>query len=181
MNHVEIAPRALQLAPDALGLFCLLAAERLQPVYLKFATAFALDEQALPALHQQLFECLANPCAATLVILSAQVQGLIPDTEEFSDVLADQAQCAAICTSYCVDFLATGDKAQAAYALQKVEEALDIYGYEGGALADALAHEQAWQQHLLQRFEQRQGLSAHDLPALRKANAEHPLPQVPGN
>lgn len=174
----HIQQRALQLPDAALGAFCLMAAERLQPIYQRFAGAFALPQEPLPALLEQLFQHLAAGRPVTQAAFSARAEALIPDTEDFSDVRADQAQCAAICTAYCVDFLATGDRNWAGHALDKVLEALDIYGYEGGPADAALAGELAWQLALLQRLEH-PPLSPRLLADLRAENARYVLPSVP--
>jgi hypothetical protein len=174
----HIQQRALQLPDDALGAFCLLAAERLQPIYQRFTEAFAMPQEPLPVLLEQLFQHLCAGTPVTQAVFSARAEALIPDTEDFSDVRADQAQCAAICTAYCVDFLATCDRNWASHALDKVLEALDIYGYEGGPADAALARELAWQLQLLQHLEHHP-LSPSLLADLRAENARYVLPSVP--
>ncbi|MBS7560302.1 MULTISPECIES: hypothetical protein [Pseudomonas] len=62
------------------------------------------------------------------------------------------------------------------YALQKVSEAIDILGYEGGDSEAIALEEKKWNEELLEYFRKHAPLSAGDLSALRNLNQNHLIP-----
>lgn len=174
MSHTNI----FSLSQPALGQFCLLAAERLLPIYEKFAEKFGLPSAELLAIHNSLFDLVISGEKIDVNLLSQRIDKLIPDTEDYSDALADQAQCSAICTSYCIDYLRSHDPEMANYAMEKVLESIDIYGYEGGETEEVVRQELDWQQKIVAIINKKESLSAEEIGQLRLSNRMHAIPSV---
>ncbi|WP_146036429.1 MULTISPECIES: hypothetical protein [Pseudomonas] len=103
---------------------------------------------------------------------------LIPDTEDYSNVLVDQVQHTFICTYYCLSHIKNPEQKIAEHALQKVSEAIDILGYESGDSEAVALEKKKWNEELLEYSRKHTPLSAGNLSALRNLNQSHLIPVV---
>lgn len=165
---------------DALviGLFCLLAVERLMSIYESFSMRFGISFEEYKSVLSRMYEILTSGNASQIKELSITLDEMIPDTDDYDEVIADQAQCAAICMMYSLTYLGNNDISMVEYALQKLSEAIDIYGYETSDSSHIAAREEAWQNHLLDEFESNPTPSNDDIERLRKQNFEYSIPSV---
>ncbi|MGE8452131.1 MAG: hypothetical protein ACN6OP_16205 [Pseudomonadales bacterium] len=159
--------------------FCALAAERLNLIFGKFSKKYKSPESDYKKLIEFCFEASLGQADKVMAgRLLETFEALIPDTEDYSDVLVDQAQCAFICTYYCLSHIKNPEQKIADYALQKVSEAIDILGYESGDSEAVALEEKKWNEELLEYFRKHAPLSAGDLSALRNLNQSHLIPVV---
>ncbi len=160
------------------NIMCLLAAERLLPIYSSFAEAFELSATNYQEIINKAFELTLDFNEEQLNKLISDLNVLIPDSDVYSDVLADQAQCASICLMYCLQYLSSHDFSRIDYVLQKIDEALDIYGYQGGDIKTAKNSEDLWINSLFGVVEPIKEPTQDLLNALRRQNKQHSIPVV---
>ncbi len=159
--------------------FCALAAERLNLIFGKFSKKYKFPESEYKNLIDFCFEASLGQADNVMAgKLLESFETLIPDTEDYSDVLVDQAQCAFICTYYCLSHINNPNQEIADYALQKLSEAIDIFSYESGDSEAVALEEKKWNEELLEYFRIHAPLSAGDLSALRNLNQNHLIPVV---
>ncbi|WP_409269997.1 hypothetical protein [Pseudomonas sp. KCJK9044] len=111
---------------EKISLFCLLGAERVAGIYAEYCKKYALSVDFNSSALAELFQRYVLLDKHELKLLYQEVYSGIPDTEDYSDELVDQAQCAVICTSYCVEYLENSSHESVRYAIAKVAEAIDI-------------------------------------------------------
>lgn len=93
------------LPDEKIALFCLLGAQRMEGIYDKFCKKYLGGVNANSDALRELFELLEGGGKSRLELIYNRVYFAIPDTEDYDDELADQAQCAIISTSYCISYL----------------------------------------------------------------------------
>lgn len=161
-----------------IGLFCLLAVERLLPVYEAFSKFTDTSFEQYKTILSKLYEILFSGDTSETEELSNQLDELIPDSDDYEEVIADQAQCAAICMMYTLMYLSDRDFSMAKYALQKLDEAVEIYGYEMGDGQGVAEREEAWQNELLDKFGSSTVPTKALVEQLREQNIGHAIPGV---
>ena len=127
---------------------------------------------------ERAFDLILSPKVSNVDELKRVLENFIPDTEDYNDVLADQAQCAAIAMMYALEYLATKDIEMAFYVLQKLSEAIEIYESETGSQAEITEGENKWQVELIAKLGSIQDLSMVQVYELRQQNQQHILPVV---
>ncbi|ERO64271.1 hypothetical protein P308_24895 [Pseudomonas piscis] len=160
------------------GLFCLLAAERLVPVYRAFSEKYRSGTDVNAEVLELLFQQVGRWHGLPLQALHQRLHEAIPDTQDFSDELADQAQCAVIGTCYCIEYLLAGEPDKARWAVGKVLEAIDVLDEP---LEQEIAHELAWCSSLLELLECRELDDPRSIARLRWDNQQHCVPVVASN
>lgn len=166
------------MPPTFVGVFCLLAAERLLGIYEAFAKRYSVSFEDFRSVVKGAYEVVFDLNKNTLDGLKAELRKLIPDTDDYSDVLADQAQCAAICLMYALEYISNNDSLMVGYVLQKIDESIDIIGYEGGNEGDISHSEEAWRCELLKKLGETSELDMQRIDSLRKLNLGHAIPYV---
>jgi len=159
---------------EALALFCLLSVDRMLPIFNAFEEKYSI-EPTLNSLIEILYASLHGP-TVNLKDVREKLDALIPDTEDYSDVLVDQAQCAAIGIYYAVEYLERFEVQSLEHALQKVDESIDIYGFEGGNELDAERNEKNWQENLAEILIDKTILDEVTIKKLRTENQKHTIP-----
>ncbi|AZC24887.1 hypothetical protein C4K39_3214 [Pseudomonas sessilinigenes] len=152
------------------GLFCLLAAERLVPVYRAFSEKYRSGTDVNAEVLDLLFQQVGHWHDLPLQALHQQLYLMVPDTEDYSDELADQAQCAVIGTCYCIEYLLWGEADKARWAIGKVLEAIDVLDEP---VEREAPREFAWCATLLELLEQGDLGDLDFIAQLRRDNQEH--------
>jgi len=142
------------LPDEKIALFCLLGAQRMEGIYDKFCKKYLGGVNANSDALRELFELLEGGGKSRLELIYNRVYSAIPDTEDYDDELADQAQCAIISTSYCISYLVEKNREMARFAVEKIFDAIDVLGEDVGMF---IAAEVSWCEELIN------DLSAADL------------------
>lgn len=114
-----------RLPQNAIFLFCLLGAERISSAYTSFARKYGLKDVNSMVISG-LYDVVEYGRVLDLAKTYQDIYDGIPDTEDYSDEVADQAQCSVICTSYCISYLSSGDFENVRSSIRKVEDAIDV-------------------------------------------------------
>lgn len=157
--------------------FCLLCAERLINIFDKFSRKFDITGDHFYLL-EELFNSVTNKDIVNYREILQQVENTTPDSEEYSDVLADQAQCYSLCVLYAVEFIRNNDFEAIEYCKEKVEEAIEILGYEGLETRKMLQDEKEWVKHLNNKLSTHTTLTFELISELREKNRLKIIPAV---
>lgn len=158
--------------------FGALAVERLSEIVYKFSGKYLVYMPTYAAALEFCFDASLNKAPkAQIERWLETVETMIPDTEDYSDVLADQAQCAFIAVYYCLCHILDAEEKSLNHCIQKVNEAMDIYGYECGSV-DTTGSELSWQKELTIYFQSTEIATTLDLNAIRSINRQHMIPAV---
>lgn len=173
MSNTETLPGDAR----ALALFCLLNIERMKPIFDAFEEKYEIQPCLGDFIDQAYLRLLGNS-QINLENLKAELEKLIPDSESYSDVLVDQAQCVAIGTYYALEYLENFDPESFKYSLQKLDEVLDIYGFEDGDFKAAELKERKWRGFLSKALSEKTSFDKETIDSLRQENQIHSLPVV---
>lgn len=160
------------------GVFCLLASERLAEVYKKFSDKNLKDFNKFNEILQRAFYVTLDDKKGEINALKLALNKLIPDTEEYVDVLADQAQCSVISLAYALEYISEKDLSMASYVLQKVEESIDILSFEGKEVNKIITREVSWQNELLEKLTVLPELDLQSIQKLKEINRNYFIPSV---
>ena len=172
----QLEDKLKTLSPVVVGVFCLLAVERSSFIYKVFAEKFSGSSENFYTILDQAFELVFSRNKSQLDGLKKELEALIPDTEVYSDVLADQAQCSTICLMYSLEYIASKDVSMAFFALQKIAESIEIYEYENDK--KKVIQEEEWQKELLIKINHLPEVLKQELETIRKLNREYMLSVV---
>ncbi len=164
--------------PVLICVFCLLAVERLLGIYEAFSERFSMPIREFKDVLEKAYVLVFSSNKDELINLTHRAEGFIPDSDDYSDVVADQAQCTAICMSYALDYILENDSSLLEYVFQKVGEAIDILGYEGGDDEGALNREEKWQAELLEKLTRLSELNRESIRELENQNKNYSIPHV---
>lgn len=142
------------LPGEKVALFCLLGAQRMEGIYDKFCKKYLSGVNVNSDALSELFKLREGGEKSQLELIYNRVYSAIPDTEDYDDELADQAQCAIISTSYCISYLVEKNREMARFAIEKIFDAVDVLGEDVGGF---IASEVSWCEELVS------DLSAADL------------------
>ena len=109
---------------------CLMCCNRLAPLYSKFTQ---VEKWGDPALLNKCREKAATwiiDSKGDSEILSEDLEGIIPDSEDFGSLLGSYAQNASIAHSYLLDQLETNDGQPLVWVLHKCYDTIDFYVQE---------------------------------------------------
>lgn len=175
---MSVESQLKSMTPIFISVFCLLAAERLLSIYEAFAKRYSLSFEGFRTVVNGAYELVFDLNKYKLEGLKNELKKFIPDTDDFSDVLADQAQCAAICLMYVLEYMSDNDSLMVGYVFQKLDESIDIVGYEGGNERDISHSEEVWKYELLKKLGEASEIDMWHIESLRKLNFEHAIPHV---
>lgn len=119
-----------QLSIENKCLFVLLCAERLVKCYQHFVYAFEDPLFDFEKVIKQSFSAFYKKDKKIIEKLLNEVKIIIHDTDEYDDVLADQALHAVLALYYAIEFNFSNDLTSIDYCLENAEEALAVYEYE---------------------------------------------------
>lgn len=122
------------LSDEKVALFCLLGAQRMEGIYDRFCKKYLGGVNANSGALSELFKLREGGEKSRLELIYNRVYSAIPDTEDFDDELADQAQCAIIGTSYCISYLMEKDREMARFSVEKIFDAIDVLDEDVGRL-----------------------------------------------
>jgi hypothetical protein len=131
-NQQVLKVRLEKLNKTLVSVFCLLCAERLFGIYKVFANKFSFSHLAYLEIIEKAYELIFKPDEKQLRALRDKLEKFIPDSEEYPDVVANQAQCSGLCLMYALDYLESGDVSIAWASFEKIEEVIDLYAYMRG-------------------------------------------------
>ncbi len=176
---MEIEKKLIKEEPIIIGFFCLLASERLFRIYEKFSKKFNLPSQKLKDTIDESYYILFKKKYKEVDFLKVNLAALIPDSEAYSDVLADQAQCSVISVVYTLEYISEHNFLMVRYVFQKIEEAIDIIGHERGEnIKKILIKEEKWQLELLKKLTDLSILDMKSVASLREININYSIPCV---
>lgn len=163
---------------DEISLFCLLSAERTLGAYESFAKKNSIDQKQIFNAYKIALNVFPDQQKEKLYELKKGIKNLIPDSEEYGDALADQAQCTVICMMYAIEFIISGDNLMAFYAIQKIDELIDIYTMENGDNKKLSQKEKTWRRILLKEISKNKRWSDSEINRLRNLNKKYYIPSV---
>jgi hypothetical protein len=180
----KIKKKFIDLEKNILAVFCLLCAERMKGIFKAFCNKYSIKyqfyEKAIESGYLQVF----NPNNDPIKQIKFELKGIIPDTEDYSDILADQAQCACICLIYAFEYSETGDASYAAYCVQKIFEAIEIYIYETTGEDktvennDLIMKEFKWQEDVIKKLEDHIKELSTYINQIRLNNKKYSIPNL---
>jgi uncharacterized protein YjaG (DUF416 family) len=177
-NQQVLEVRLEKLSKTLVSVFCLLGAERLFGIYKAFANKFSVSHTTYLGIIENAYELIFKPDEKQLKALREKLEKFIPDSEEYVDVLADQAQCSGLCLMYALAYLESGDVSMALYSVQKISEAIDIYGYERGGKLELLKKEADCQIETITFLEDHNQNLEKGLKKYRNINTKSIIPEV---
>ncbi|MFJ3449410.1 hypothetical protein ACIPM0_14500 [Pseudomonas sichuanensis] len=163
------------MSRDRVSLFCLLGAERVAGIYSGYCKKYERGVDVNASVLEGLFQRNILLGKHELRLMYQEIYGGIPDSEDYSDGLVDQAQCAVICTSYCIQYLENGSHDSVRYALGKVPEAIDILDEDVDRDTEL---EVAWCNELLDVLIGTDLSDAEKVNEIRKKNLQHAVPAL---
>jgi hypothetical protein len=162
-------------------LFCILCAERMTDIYKKFSEKYEFRPEYFDEVINLAYGFIVCfPSEESVKNLRQEIFDRIPDSEEFPDVQANQAQCAASSLVYALDFLVKKNKADALFAIDMVGEAIDIYGFEKGEekSKELCKKERECRVELCELINNLNDIYVLDIEKLRKLNSKYWLPVI---
>ncbi|MDT8927046.1 hypothetical protein RBE51_30080 [Pseudomonas taiwanensis] len=142
-------------------------------IYAEYCKKYALSVDVNSSALAELFRRHVLLDKHELKLLYQEVYSGIPDTEDYSDELVDQARCAVICTSYCVEYLENSSHESVRYAIAKVAEAIDILDED---VDRKTALEVDWCDQLLDVLIERDLGDVQKIKDIRQKNLLHEVP-----
>ncbi len=91
-------------SPVIISIFCLLAVDRMKSIFDEFSKKYGKEINRFDRILKSAYDMVFNFDSDILGFLKAELGKLIPDTEDYRDVLADQAQCVPICLMYTLEY-----------------------------------------------------------------------------
>lgn len=165
-------------SPLKIDLLNLLAVERTKDIYLSFLQENSEVKFNFESRVDMSFKCLIDHDRYEPAILLDEIKQNIHDSEDYSDVNSDIAQCSLLCFYYAINFLLTKKEQDFKYVHQKIAEIVDILEQEDASYKSFAAKEFDWQVRLIQKLSEMDNFSEEAIFSIREENNYHRLPIV---